>query len=142
MITLLIVLASIGVYLAVGVAYARVRAVAVYRRNRRANMRLTRDAELLDKWARREVPGALAVRMLMWPLFAVLLDWFLLAGNSAEFSGLLTGPIAAQRQAAAAKRAEADGYEELIRACDDPTERDLMRAGQQALRQQAKEMDL
>lgn len=133
MITTVIVLACVGAYFAVGALYARSQAVACHRR-------------AIDQWGSYRSAGDRVVvesvrmqqlwRIPAWP-YAVVFD-----AVRGGVNGWLAAPLDDRREQAAALRAEADRYDALIAGCADPLDRDLMRRGQQALRDQAKELDL
>lgn len=138
MTTLLIVLASITAYLAIGVHYARSQAVPLYQRYMADQPEYVYESTrtLLRKHARESVGASMSWRVVAWP-WAMLFDQ--IRGPVARH---FTAPIDDRRTAAARLRTEVDQYDALIRGCADPTDRELMRAGQEALRQRAKDLDL
>lgn len=130
MITTAIVLASIAAYLTVGALYARSQAVPCHRRAVKewgygGDRAVAESARAQQLW-----------RIPAWP-YAVVFD-----AVRGGVTAWLASPLEERRGQAAELRAEADRYDPLIDACTDVGDRELMRRGQQALRAQAKAVDL
>ena len=133
-------LGTIAVHLAVGVAYARSRAVETYRRHLDSQRRCypalaTGRPDMLADSARRQATMDLRVAAFAWPVHMLIAFFGALDGRS---TSLIMAPVDAREAKAAKLRADAETWDAVAGLTDNSqAERDMAAELARVLREAA-----
>lgn len=139
MTTWLIILGVVLAYLAIGVLYARSKAIEVYREKRKSNERVFSMEEYIEYWTVLETRERLLILTACWALEIPVMA---LKKAFDRTGGLLLGPVTAQRRRATKLAEDAAYWRKVAEEEVDLEKKSMAEELARVLREQAKEAAL